>query len=227
MWLLKRKKYFLWSDWVAQLGIINQLLLTGRSGRLHEWILLRLMLLHLLHGQYLVVKMVWCMHSCHSFVFYMWLECNWFNHVLHAGLRLFKEAKERDSLGRVSIFFSLNLFWKMNHVLIIPLPDFTVGWSSGYHGCWSCWWNLRNHFPNASFSWTLKIRVSTTTTLLPMEKSSNINKRDLRCCLLFSKLKFSKRCRWDFCFYQGSVVEHLDGHTDIIHKQLYSDWLPW
>jgi hypothetical protein len=35
------------------------------------------------------------------------------------------------------------------------------------------------------------------------------------------------RSEWDFCFYQGSVVEHLDGHTDIIHKQLYSDWLPW
>ncbi|KAK9185927.1 hypothetical protein WN943_026286 [Citrus x changshan-huyou] len=26
---------------------------------------------------------------------------------------------------------------------------------------------------------------------------------------------------------EGCVVEHLDGHTDIIHKQLYSDWLPW
>uniref|UniRef100_A0A7N0T6H6 START domain-containing protein n=1 Tax=Kalanchoe fedtschenkoi TaxID=63787 RepID=A0A7N0T6H6_KALFE len=35
------------------------------------------------------------------------------------------------------------------------------------------------------------------------------------------------RSEWDFCFYRGSVVEHLDGHTDIIHKQLYSDWLPW
>ncbi|GMN24814.1 hypothetical protein TIFTF001_000703 [Ficus carica] len=35
------------------------------------------------------------------------------------------------------------------------------------------------------------------------------------------------RSQWDFCFYKGSVVEHLDGHTDIIHKQLYSDWLPW
>ncbi|KAA3489542.1 protein ENHANCED DISEASE RESISTANCE 2-like isoform X4 [Gossypium australe] len=33
-------------------------------------------------------------------------------------------------------------------------------------------------------------------------------------------------CRWDFCFYKGSVIEHLDGHTDIIHKQLYGDWLP-
>ncbi|GAB2275074.1 hypothetical protein Dimus_009843 [Dionaea muscipula] len=35
------------------------------------------------------------------------------------------------------------------------------------------------------------------------------------------------RSEWDFCFYRGSVVEHLDGHTDIIHKQLYSDWSPW
>lgn len=23
------------------------------------------------------------------------------------------------------------------------------------------------------------------------------------------------------------MVEHLDGHTDIIHEQLYSDWFPW
>ncbi|CAL1404264.1 unnamed protein product [Linum trigynum] len=35
------------------------------------------------------------------------------------------------------------------------------------------------------------------------------------------------RSEWDFCFHKGSVVEHLDGHTDIIHKQLYRDWLPW
>ncbi|XP_052485985.1 protein ENHANCED DISEASE RESISTANCE 2 isoform X4 [Gossypium raimondii] len=35
------------------------------------------------------------------------------------------------------------------------------------------------------------------------------------------------RSEWDFCFYKGSVVEHLDGHTDIVLKQLYSDWLPW
>ncbi|GAV84151.1 PH domain-containing protein/START domain-containing protein/DUF1336 domain-containing protein [Cephalotus follicularis] len=37
----------------------------------------------------------------------------------------------------------------------------------------------------------------------------------------------SSRAEWDFCFYRGSVVEHLDGHTDIVHQQLYSDWLPW
>ncbi|XP_010557338.1 PREDICTED: protein ENHANCED DISEASE RESISTANCE 2-like isoform X2 [Tarenaya hassleriana] len=37
----------------------------------------------------------------------------------------------------------------------------------------------------------------------------------------------TSRSEWDFCFYKGCVVEHLDGHSDIIHKQLYSDWLPW
>ncbi|XP_010906506.1 protein ENHANCED DISEASE RESISTANCE 2 isoform X2 [Elaeis guineensis] len=35
------------------------------------------------------------------------------------------------------------------------------------------------------------------------------------------------RSEWDFCFAHGSVIEHLDGHTDIIHKKLHSDWLPW
>ncbi|XP_064957773.1 protein ENHANCED DISEASE RESISTANCE 2-like isoform X3 [Musa acuminata AAA Group] len=28
------------------------------------------------------------------------------------------------------------------------------------------------------------------------------------------------RSEWDFCFDHGSVIEHLDGHTDIIHKKL-------
>nr|GMD38634.1 protein ENHANCED DISEASE RESISTANCE 2-like [Ipomoea batatas] len=35
------------------------------------------------------------------------------------------------------------------------------------------------------------------------------------------------RSEWDFCFSRGSVVEHLDGHTDIIHIQLTNHWLPW
>ncbi|URD98530.1 hypothetical protein MUK42_30373 [Musa troglodytarum] len=35
------------------------------------------------------------------------------------------------------------------------------------------------------------------------------------------------RSEWDFCLLEGNVVEHLDGHTDIIHKKLRSDWLPW
>ncbi|KAK4435998.1 protein ENHANCED DISEASE RESISTANCE 2 [Sesamum alatum] len=37
----------------------------------------------------------------------------------------------------------------------------------------------------------------------------------------------TSRTEWDFCFYRGSVVENLDGHTDIIHIQLYNHWLPW
>ncbi|KAF9594814.1 hypothetical protein IFM89_034797 [Coptis chinensis] len=35
------------------------------------------------------------------------------------------------------------------------------------------------------------------------------------------------RSEWDFCLFRGSVVEHLDGHNDIVHKQLNSEWLPW
>ncbi|XP_020584918.1 protein ENHANCED DISEASE RESISTANCE 2-like [Phalaenopsis equestris] len=35
------------------------------------------------------------------------------------------------------------------------------------------------------------------------------------------------RSEWDFCLAFGSVVEHLDGHTDIIYKKLNRDWLPW
>lgn len=37
----------------------------------------------------------------------------------------------------------------------------------------------------------------------------------------------SSRSQWDFCFHKGSVIETIDGHTDIIHKQLSRDWLPW
>ncbi|KAK6936057.1 Protein ENHANCED DISEASE RESISTANCE 2, C-terminal [Dillenia turbinata] len=35
------------------------------------------------------------------------------------------------------------------------------------------------------------------------------------------------RSEWDFSFHRGCIVERLDGHTDIIHKELYSDWSPW
>lgn len=35
------------------------------------------------------------------------------------------------------------------------------------------------------------------------------------------------RSEWDFCLREGKVIEHLDGHTDIIQKKLRSDWLPW
>ncbi|XP_058204629.1 protein ENHANCED DISEASE RESISTANCE 2-like isoform X2 [Rhododendron vialii] len=35
------------------------------------------------------------------------------------------------------------------------------------------------------------------------------------------------RSEWDFCFHRASVVEHLDGHTEIIHMQLNNEWLPW
>ncbi|KAL5231794.1 hypothetical protein ABZP36_030570 [Zizania latifolia] len=35
------------------------------------------------------------------------------------------------------------------------------------------------------------------------------------------------RSEWDFCLREGRVVEHIDGHTDIIHKKLRGNWLPW
>ncbi|MED6157570.1 hypothetical protein PIB30_024411 [Stylosanthes scabra] len=35
------------------------------------------------------------------------------------------------------------------------------------------------------------------------------------------------RSEWDFCVNRANVVEHFDGHTDLIHLQLYNDWLPW
>nr|GFA97529.1 hypothetical protein [Tanacetum cinerariifolium] len=37
----------------------------------------------------------------------------------------------------------------------------------------------------------------------------------------------SSRSEWDFCLEKGSVIESIDGHTDIIHKILNNDWLPW
>ncbi|XP_073393165.1 protein ENHANCED DISEASE RESISTANCE 2-like isoform X2 [Physcomitrium patens] len=35
------------------------------------------------------------------------------------------------------------------------------------------------------------------------------------------------RAEWDFCFHQGRVIENVHGHTDIIHEQFHSRWLPW
>ncbi|CAM6082696.1 unnamed protein product [Calypogeia fissa] len=35
------------------------------------------------------------------------------------------------------------------------------------------------------------------------------------------------RHEWDFCYLRGKVIEHIDGHTDIIHKQFHTNWMPW
>jgi hypothetical protein len=35
------------------------------------------------------------------------------------------------------------------------------------------------------------------------------------------------RAEWDFCFHQGRVVEHINGHLDVVHKQFHSKWHPW
>ncbi|XP_074560880.1 protein ENHANCED DISEASE RESISTANCE 2-like isoform X2 [Curcuma longa] len=34
------------------------------------------------------------------------------------------------------------------------------------------------------------------------------------------------RSEWDCCFDQATIIEHLDGHTDIIHVKFRIDWLP-
>ncbi|CAK9136107.1 unnamed protein product [Ilex paraguariensis] len=82
------------------------------------------------------------------------------------GLRLFKEAKDRDSSG---------MYWDDNPAIM------AVGVVDG----------------------TSEAVFRTLMSLGP------------------------SRSEWDFCFHRGSVVEHLDGHTDIVQMQLYNDWLPW
>nr|PNR33495.1 hypothetical protein PHYPA_025439 [Physcomitrium patens] len=37
----------------------------------------------------------------------------------------------------------------------------------------------------------------------------------------------SSRSEWDFCYAKGRVIEHIDGHSDIVHKQFHTHWLPW
>ncbi|KAL8052115.1 hypothetical protein ABFX02_06G192400 [Erythranthe guttata] len=82
------------------------------------------------------------------------------------GLRLFKEAKDRDSNGR---------HWD-NHPAIMAVGVVNGDSETVFH------------------------------TLMNLGHS---------------------RTEWDFCIYKGNVVEQLDGHTDIIHLQLYNHWLPW
>ena len=83
------------------------------------------------------------------------------------GLRLFKEAKERDSNG-------MKIWDGHPAVMAVGLIDGT---------------------PEAIFHTLMSVGTS--------------------------------RTEWDFCFNRGSVIENLDGHTDIIHLQLYKHWLPW
>lgn len=51
-----------------------------------------------------------------------------------------------------------------------------------------------------------------------------IRYRHLTCCgMIFHFVCF----RWDFCYLKGRVIEHIDGHSDIVHKQFHKYWLPW
>jgi hypothetical protein len=33
--------------------------------------------------------------------------------------------------------------------------------------------------------------------------------------------------RWDATFGEAHIVQHVDGHTDIIHQTLQQDVFPW
>lgn len=35
----------------------------------------------------------------------------------------------------------------------------------------------------------------------------------------------SSRAEWDFCYLKGRVIEHIDGHSDIVHKHFHKFWL--
>lgn len=80
-----------------------------------------------------------------------------------AGLRLFKEANNRDSGGRVGFFFlflgdrdyRFGLFLLLKQMWCLEL-----GRSSSNNGSWCGWWNVRVCFPHSYVSWSIKIRVS-------------------------------------------------------------------
>lgn len=129
------------------------------------------MLLHPHHGKFLVVIMV-RYNYCIAF---SRLTCICIKiSLLVAGLRLFKEAKDWDSRGKVSCSFDhysliilINIFvWQM---LLLS----ALGWSSSNNGSWCAWWNFRGHFPDSYVSWSLEIRV-----------------RTLKCYLYLPTLKF-------------------------------------
>lgn len=129
---------------------------------------------------------------------------------------VFLKRQKREILleGSVSSFY-LNLLkslWIGNNVLIISSLNFTVGRSSSYHGCWGCWWNLRKHFPDASFSWTLKIRVSTTTTLQTpdvIEHLLNLLLGTLQMGFLFFPRQCGRASWWSHRYNSQTAIQRL------------------
>ncbi|KAK2993113.1 hypothetical protein RJ640_021785 [Escallonia rubra] len=108
------------------------------------------------------------------------------------GLRLFKEANDRDSSGRVGLFvgFVSITVWKL----------FLLEVTCCYFQHWD------DHPAIMAVGVVEGTSEAIFRTLMSLGPS---------------------RSEWDFCYSRSSVVEHLDGHTDIVHVQLYKDWLPW
>ncbi|KAK3011600.1 hypothetical protein RJ639_011435 [Escallonia herrerae] len=109
------------------------------------------------------------------------------------GLRLFKEANDRDSRGRVGLFvgFVSITVWKLLLLLEVTC-------------CYFQHWD--DHPAIMAVGVVEGTSEAIFRTLMSLGPS---------------------RSEWDFCYSRSSVVEHLDGHTDIVHVQLYKDWLPW
>ncbi|KAK3017377.1 hypothetical protein RJ639_006312 [Escallonia herrerae] len=109
------------------------------------------------------------------------------------GLRLFKEANDRDSSGRVGLFvgFVSITVWKLLLLLEVTC-------------CYFQHWD--DHPAIMAVGVVEGTSEAIFRTLMSLGPS---------------------RSEWDFCYSRSSVVEHLDGHTDIVHVQLYKDWLPW
>ncbi|KAH7547894.1 hypothetical protein JRO89_XS14G0033700 [Xanthoceras sorbifolium] len=119
------------------------------------------------------------------------------------GLRLFKEAKDWESHRRR---------WEDNPaIMAVGMVDATSE---------AIFWTLMSLDTSRS---EFYVYIS-SYDLVQLLKQWLLSDNGL---FSFQRLTYKLSCRWDFCFYRGSVIEHLDGHTDIVHKQLYSDWLPW
>lgn len=76
----------------------------------------------------------------------------------NAGLRLFKEGKDRGSRGKVGCvsFLPSTLADQELNTFILS----AVGRSSCNNGCGGGGWYFRSNFPDTYVSWCLKIRVN-------------------------------------------------------------------
>ncbi|GFS33053.1 pleckstrin homology (PH) and lipid-binding START domains-containing protein [Actinidia rufa] len=138
-----------------------------------------------------------------------------------AGLRQFKEAKDRDSAGT---------HWDDNPaIMAVGVVD---GTSEAVFRTVMSLENIPTLF--LSFVSSLENIISNYEIWFTAQSPALISSKEEAIQIVFLHVVFPNKglnnkvfCRWDFCFQRASVVEHLDGHTDIVHMQLNNDWLPW